>query len=107
MKSGDICEIANNVWEADLARYESLKGTSKKYRVNPAYCIKHGLTKKQTKQVAAKQLNSQRIGELYDCLLTDEENLQTFRNNGLNISLSTLKRWRKENGITKYQRLSA
>lgn len=103
----DICEIANNVWEADLARYENLKGTSKKYRVNPAYCIKHGLIKKQTKQVAAKQLNSQRIGELYDCLLTDEENLQTFRDNGLIISLSTLKRWRKENGITKYQRLSA
>lgn len=95
------------MWDADLTRYESLKGTSKKYRVNPAYCIKYDLTKKQTKQVAAKQLNSLRIGELYDCLRTDEENLQTFRNNGLKISLSTLKRWRKENGISKYQRLSA
>ena len=103
----DICEIASKVWDADLTRYESLKGTSKKYRVNPAYCIKYDLTKKQTKQVAAKQLNSLRIGELYDCLRTDEENLQTFRNNGLKISLSTLKRWRKENGISKYQRLSA
>ena len=39
--------------------------------------------------------------------MTVEENLQTFRDNGLIISLSTLKRWRKENGITKYKRLSA
>lgn len=103
----DIKTIANNVWNANLTNYKKLKGTNHKYKINHAYCLKHDIRPQKAKQIAARQLNSQRIGELYDCLLTDKENLQVFSDNGLNVSLSTLKRWRKENGISKYQRLPA
>ena len=43
------------------------------------------------------------IGNLYDCSLTDKENLKVMKEHGLKVSLSTLRRWRRENNITKYK----
>ena len=47
------------------------------------------------------QMNDARIGECYDFLKTEKENLQTLRDNGINISPRTLKRWKDRNGLTK------
>jgi hypothetical protein len=30
--------------------------------------------------------------------------VEVMKNNGVKVSLSTLKRWRKDNGITKYSK---
>ena len=48
--------------------------------------------------------NGIKIGELYDCSLTDKENLEVMKQHGLEISLPTLKRWREKMGITKYKK---
>lgn len=53
---------------------------------------------------ARKEIRYKRISELYTPEYTDIKNLEIFKQQGLNISLSTLKRWRKEIGITKYNK---
>ena len=100
----DIYHIARNVMKADLSRAEGLKGADRKFMVNPRYCEKYGLNKRQVKNMACKMLRNDCIGELYDYSKTDKENLEVMKENGLEISPITLKRWRKENGITKYKK---
>ena len=90
--------------KADLTRGEGLKGTDRKFMVNPRYCEKYGMNKKQVRNVAMKMIRNKGIGELYDSNLTDKENLEVMKENGLDESLITLKRWRKENGKTKYKK---
>lgn len=100
----DIFYIARNVMKADLTRAERLKGTDRRFMVNPRYCEKYGLNKKQVRNIACKMLRNEGIGELYDCCLTDKENLEVMKEHGLVISPITLKRWRKENGISRYKK---
>ena len=100
----EIYYIARNVMKADLSRAEGLKGTDRRFMVNPRYCEKYGLNKKQVRNMACKMLRNDSIGELYDCSKTDKENLEVMKSHGLDISPITLKRWRKENGITKYKK---
>ncbi len=99
----DIYNIALRAYKADLSMYEELREKQKKHKfiVNPAYCIKHGISKNAAKRVAIMQMNNARIGEYYDLLKTEKENLQIMRDNGINISPRTLKRWKERNGITK------
>ena len=101
----DIYYIAQDVMKKDMANYENLRGSHKKFMVNPNYCIKHNLTKNEVKSMAAKMIRYNMIGELYDCSKTDMENVVVMKENGMEkISVSTLKRWRKENGIIKYKK---
>ena len=87
-----------------MTKYDCLKGTDRRFMVNPRYCEKYGMNKKQVRNIAMKMIRNQGIGELYDCSLNDNQNLEIMKQHGLDISPSTLKRWRKENGITKYKK---
>lgn len=101
----EIYNIARSVMKKDIAQYEGLKGTKRVFIVNPNYCIKHGISKKKARAIASYALgNGDRIGELYDCSLTDKKNVEVMKQYGLDISLSSLKRWRVKNGITKYKK---
>ena len=46
----------------------------------------------------------QYIGEFYDISKTDEDNIEIMKEYGLTISLRTLKTWRQENNIKKYNK---
>lgn len=98
-----IYRIATDVMKKDMAKYECLRGKHKKFIVNPNFCIKYGLSKNEVKNIAAKMIRHNQIGELYDCSKTDKKNIEIMKENGLDISISTLKRWRKDNGIAKYK----
>lgn len=100
----EIYQIAQDVMKKDMTKYENLRGSHKRFMVNPNFCIKHGLSKNEVKSMAAKMIRYNQIGELYDNSLTDKENLEIMKENGLDISPITLKRWRNENGITKYKK---
>ena len=100
----EIHKIAQDVMKKDMANYERLKGTHKKFMVNPNFCIKYGLSKNEVKSMAAKMIRYNHIGELYDCSKTDKENVRMMKEYGLELSIITLKRWRKANGITKNKR---
>ena len=66
--------------------------------------FKYGLKKKQVRNMVCKMIRNEGIDELYDSTKTDKENLEIMKENGLDVSLITLKRWRKENGIIKYKK---
>ena len=46
-------------------------------------------------------LKSQEIGSMYDLNLSDAENVKVMKEYGLSVSINTLRRWRRENGIEK------
>lgn len=98
----DLFNIAKNVIELDLTKYNNLtKEDKREFIVNPYYCTKYNVSKKVARNIAKKELNYQRIGELYDCTLTDKQNLEVFKEYGVEISLRTLKNFRKDNNIIK------
>lgn len=100
----EIFQITRNVMKEDITRYEGLRGTDRKFMVNQRFCEKYALSKKKVRVIAANAIMSNKIGELYDCSLTDKQNLEVMKEHGLVISPTTLKRWRKLNGITIYKK---
>lgn len=98
-----LWDIVNDVMNADLARYSTLGTTSRKWMVNPYFSTKYGMSKREVIN-KFKTSKKQYIGEFYDLSLTDEENIEAMKEYGFEVSLRTLKRWRKENNITKYKK---
>lgn len=72
-----------------------------KFKVNHRYCETHGITPQAAVGIANKLFRYEQIGELYDCSLTNKENIESMKKNGLCISESTLKRFLRDNGISK------
>ena len=109
----EIFNITRSVMKEDITKYEKLKKPKKpkktkseiRFIVNIEYCIKHGINKKKARAIASYALgNGDKIGELYDSSLTDKKNVEMMKAYGLDISVSTLKRWREKNGKTKYKK---
>ena len=98
-----IWNIAKDVMNADLSRYETLGKTTRKWMVNPYFSTKHNMSKREVIN-KFKHNKRQYIGEFYDLSLTDEQNIEKMKEYGFQISLRTLKTWRKENNITKYKK---
>lgn len=98
-----LYDIVNNAMQQDidLSRLKSGKPRYK-FFVNRRYCEKYNMT---PQQVMGKLRNKkQYIGGLYDPSLTDQQNVDVMKEYGLKIAVLTLKRWRKENNITKYKK---
>jgi hypothetical protein len=102
----DIYQIAVNVMKQDMTKHEHLRNRPHKhFTTNPNYCAKHNTTRNKIKGTAGKMIRHKQIGELYDCSKTVMENVKIMKEYGLErISESTLKRWMKDNGITKYKK---
>lgn len=102
----DLFDIVKNAYNEDLSKWEHLREGNKEktFIVNSEYCAKYGITKKSAVRKAMKEIKSNEIGLLYDCSLSDKENIRVMKDNGLKISLRTLKNWRKEHGITIYDK---
>ena len=85
----------------------TIKGRDKrKYKVDKDYWKSIGVSPKAAVAKARAVWNDERIGELYDYQLTDKENAEVMAKYGRKVSVSTIKRWRKKQGITKYNKKS-
>ena len=83
----------------------SIKGHDRrKYKVDMGYWKSLGVSPKAAVAKARAVWNDERIGELYDYQLTDKENAEVMAKFGQRVSVSTIKRWRKKHGITKYNK---
>ena len=51
--------------------------------------------------IKARKMKQDNIKQYYNYQLTDEENVKSMNDNGLTISIKTLRRWRKSNGIQR------
>lgn len=99
----ELFDISVNIYKSDIDNFNGLiKRDKRKFIVNDKYCIKHNLNRKQVRNISRKLITYNQIGELYDFNLTDKQNVEQFKEYGLDISIKTLKRFRKEMGITKY-----
>lgn len=98
-----LYDIVSNAMQQDINPTLLTKGKPRyKFFVNPQYCEKYNMS---AKQVLGNMRNKkQYIGEFYDLSKTDRENIDIMKEYGLDISIITLKRWKKENGIKKYQK---
>ena len=98
-----LYDIVSNAMQQDINPTLLTKGKPRyKFFVNQKYCDKYHMTKQQ---VMGKINNKkQYIGEFYDLSMTDQQNVDTMKEYGLDISIITLKRWKKENNIKKYNK---
>lgn len=98
-----LYDIVSNAMQQDINPTLLTKGKPRyKFFVNKLYCQKYNMS---PQQVMGKINNKkQYIGEFYDISMTDQENVDTMKKYGLDISIITLKRWKKENNIKKYNR---
>lgn len=70
------------------------------FRVNKAYCIANNIKPRALACVVRKEKHFEEIGELYDCSISDKENLMLMAEYGVKCSQRTLQRFKKENGIS-------
>ena len=99
-----ILRVAEAALEKPLDEI-TIKGHDKrKYKVDKDYWKSLGVSPKAAVAKARAVWNDERIGELYDCQLTDKENIEVLAKFGQKVSVSTIKRWRKKPGITKYNK---
>lgn len=101
-----VFQIVVSALKEDLESYKSMvKRDKRKFIVNPYYNNVEGYSNKQLAAMAKKAIHYAEIGELYDCNLTDKENLKVLEEYGVKCSLRTLKNFRKDNGISKYNKV--
>lgn len=97
-----LFSIVQDIMKTDMTRYSELGKTTRKWMVNPYFSKKYGMSKREVIN-KFKHNKKQYIGEYYDVSLTDEQNIKVMKKYGFEVSLRTLKTWRKENNITKYK----
>ena len=98
----DIYGIVTRALKDNVDNYrKSIVTDKRKFIVNPYYLNKEKLTKRQMANISRKLIHYEQIGELYDCNMTDKENLEVMRQYGVKCSLRTLKNFKKEAGLTK------
>lgn len=96
-----LLSIATEITSMPMDRVIMDNNKKNSFKVDKEYWKERGITPKQAVQIVRGQINDRNIGELYDCSLTDKENIEMMKEYGIKVSLITLKRWRKKNGITK------
>lgn len=96
-----LLSIATEITSMPMDRVIMDNNKKNSFKVDKEYWRERGITPKQAVQIVRGQINDRNIGELYDCSLTDKENIAMMNEYGIKVSLITLKRWRKKNGITK------
>lgn len=101
----DLMDIVVGALKSDLSNYEGLPVKDKRrFKVNKSYCDKYGLTAQQVRQMSSKLLKMEDVMSMYDPSLTDKQNIEVMKENGVKVSLRTLKTYRKELGINKYNK---
>ena len=101
----NIAQIAVNAYFDDCRIKDN---NTKKYKINKQYCKENNINPKSanifylnTKKKQEKKERDLKIKELYNTKLSDNENINLLSENGINLSVKTLRRWKKENGISK------
>ena len=99
--------IAECVMKSDLTKYEHLllkvQKTNPKSIVNPDYCSKYDMSKKIVWNTFKNQENDDAMLKLFDRKKTDDENLKVFQENGIDICIKTLRRFRSRHNIPQYR----
>lgn len=102
-----LMSIAYNAFHADLNEFNYQR--QRNSQVNYKYCIKYGISKRKVAalkghatQSKFKKNKKEVFFEYYDCDKTIKENIEYISDlTGIEFKLSTVKRWKNEEGITR------
>ena len=107
IKKQRLFDIAMSAWNADITQYEHLRQSdNREFIVNDNYCIKYNVSRSTARNISKKAITYDKIGSLYDCNLTDKQNLEVFKEHGFTTSPKTLQRFREAFGLTRYNKLN-
>ena len=105
IKKQRLFDIAMSAWNADITQYEHLRQSdNREFIVNDNYCIKYNVSRSTARNISKKAITYDKIGSLYDCNLTDKQNLEVFKEHGFTTSPKTLQRFRETFGLTRYNK---
>ena len=105
IKKQRLFDIAMSAWNADITQYEHLRQSdNREFIVNDNYCIKYNVSRSTARNISKKAITYDKIGSLYDCNLTDKQNLEVFKEHGFTTSPKTLQRFRETLGLTRYNK---
>lgn len=103
IKKQQLYNIAKNAMKANINNFQP-QTDKRSFVINEEYCRLHNITKKKALALSRKIKKYNEIGNLFDGELTDKENLKIINESGIKCSIATLKRFRKDNGIAKYNK---
>ena len=98
----DLVYITKNAINTDLSKYPLDKFKSRcngKFIVNNEYCIKHGVSARQARQISRSLITFEKIGEYYQPSLSLRKNQELLAENGVKVSINTLQRFKDYQGI--------
>ena len=96
-----LLSIATEITSMPMERVIMNNNKKNSFKVDKKYWKERGITARQAANIVRGIIKEKEIGSVYDCNLTDKQNLEIMNEYGIKVSLITLKRWRKKNGITK------
>ncbi len=110
----EVSKIVDGVMKKDLNEWETLRQHFQKtFKVNKAVARaknkdpkKAALEAQHERATDRKNERWEKIAAIYDPAMSDKENLKAINEKGVDISLPTLKRWKKENGMSKAAKAS-
>ena len=101
LSNKELINIAKWAIELPSEQINPQKVKHPKFKVDKSYWAERGITARQAANIVRGMLKSQEIGSMYDLNLSDAENIKVMKDYGLSVSINTLRRWRRENGIEK------
>ena len=101
LNNKELISIAKWAIELPSEQINPIKVKHPKFKVDKSYWAEKGITARQAANIVRGIIKEMEIGSMYDFNLTDAENIKVMNEYGIKVSLITLKRWRKKNGITK------
>ncbi len=110
----EVSRIVDDVMGKDLQEWQGLKRHHQRtFKVNKAVAAARNIAPRQAalraqneRATDAKTVKWETIAKHYDPTKTDKQNIELLAANGVNVSLSTLQRFKRENGYTKQGKAS-
>lgn len=95
-----LSDIAKNVINIPVEEIRLQSRHKKKFIIDKAYCVEHGISPNKMKNIVRKKLKDEEIGNLYDVSLSLSENLSNFKQMGMKIGKTKLYAWCLEHNIS-------
>ena len=99
----EILIIALNAYKSKVTIIDKKR---KKYKINKEFCYQNNINPRKAnilylnnRRMQEKQNRDSIIKQLYNESLSDVINNKILKDNGIDISIKTLRRWKKENGL--------
>lgn len=105
----ELAEIAVNAYFENMDKWQNLKNYHKpKYKINKAYCLANNLNARREAVKVRGLLNREKkekrwleIDKYFNPQLSNKENLEILKTNGIEIKITALKDYKRARGFTK------